>query len=937
MPSQKKLIKDIADHAWHLFEAGAIAKYWYDRAVEEVDKKFKVQEAEFEAQYTRTISEATYAYSRSMSQLNARLAKLGSAYEISETDWEKPEWRNFSSSRGSNIPRLIRVGNLIAQDRFTKLEMPALLPIIGSGNVVIKASGQGKEKARKAIQSIMLRLLGSLPPGKLRFVCIDPIGLGSTMAGFIKGLPESLTGGHAWFEQRTIEEKLTELERHMAFVKQKYLGVSFATMEEYNDKAGEVEEPYRILAISDFPARFTDSAAQQLISITTNGPGTGVYTVIMVDEDQLKMPYSFNLADLERTGSVLIAHQDESHWQDPDFQDCQLEFDNPPPAEQFEKIVKVVGDTVLLANDIRISFAHFVPREVDMWKGDTRAGLQVPVGYYGAKEMQAFVFDERLFSSALIIGKTGSGKSTLLHILINNLALTYSPEELELYLIDFKQVEFRDYALMGLPHAQVIAVKSEREFGMSVLRGLNIELQKRKDTFANITSLSEYRTKTGIKLPRILMIADEFQELFSSDDALAREAEMILDRLVRQGRAFGINIILASQTLAGQNTFSSATRNQIPVRVALQCADSESRMILSEDNDRAKYLERPGEAIYNSANGRLEGNRRFQIAWLNEDERKDYIRRVRSMADRLPKPFARKPIVFDGDASAEAENNAELMQFLNSTKWLPVVRGRSPVAWLGEPIEMKSHTVAPLKRQSRSNLLIVGQIEYEETTVALLTMAVLSLASQNSPEIAQFTLVNLLDMDAPWFDIPSTLRNSLPHGVSEINRQGVPIAIEEIVGKVTGRLANDEARKWPSHYLVIFSLQMARDLHRKEGYYGPADQSITLAEQLTKIVSEGPAVGVHTLLSCDTYSNLLRVFDRRTINEFGLRVVLQMSPDDSRSLIDSETANKLGVNRALLYDEDRSGKVEKFRPYGMPKIEWLIKQCKKLDKRPNSE
>jgi HSP90 family molecular chaperone len=64
---------------------------------------------------------------------------------------------------------------------------------------------------------------------------------------------------------------------------------------------------------------------------------------------------------------------------------------------------------------------------------------------------------------ALIAGKTGSGKSTLLHALITNLALWYSPDEVEFYLVDFKKgVEFKTYATHRLPHARVVAVESDK-------------------------------------------------------------------------------------------------------------------------------------------------------------------------------------------------------------------------------------------------------------------------------------------------------------------------------------------------------------------------------------------------------------------------------------------------------------------------------------------
>src|SRR4029077_8273633 len=127
---------------------------------------------------------------------------------------------------------------------------------------------------------------------------------------------------------------------------------------------------------------------------------------------------------------------------------------------------------------------------------------------------------------ALVAGKTGSGKSTLLHALITNLALNYSPEEAELYLVDFKKgVEFQGYAAHRLPHARVVAIESEREFGLSVLQRLDGVLKDRGDKFRAVgaNDLAGYREAIAMKgtstiLPRIVLIVDEFQEFFVEDD-----------------------------------------------------------------------------------------------------------------------------------------------------------------------------------------------------------------------------------------------------------------------------------------------------------------------------------------------------------------------------------------------------------------------------------
>lgn len=93
-------------------------------------------------------------------------------------------------------------------------------------------------------------------------------------------------------------------------------------------------------------------------------------------------------------------------------------------------------------------------------------------------------------------------------------------------------------------------------------------------------------------------------------------------------------------------------------------------------------------------------------------------------------------------------------------------------------------------------------------------------------------------------------------------------------------------------------------------------------------------MGIHTLVWCDTVANLERTLDRRTMREFDMRVVLQMPAQDSTHIIDSPLANSLGPNRCLYYSEEE-GKLEKFRPYGLPTREWLSGISTRLGTRAN--
>src|SRR5262249_50127770 len=221
------------------------------------------------------------------------------------------------------------------------------------------------------------------------------------------------------------------------------------------------------------------------------------------------------------------------------------------PGDDFcNRILQRVGEDAKGAHRVEVPFEFIAPAAEQWWTGSSRQGISVALGRAGATRRQHLELGGRTSQHALVVGKTGSGKSTLLHALITNLALMYSPDEVELYLIDFKKgVEFKTYAVHDLPHARVVAIESEREFGLSVLQRLDAELKVRAERFraAGAQDLNAFRSAAPeARSPRILLIVDEFQEFFVEDDKLAQEAAQLLDRLVRQGRAFGMHVLLGS-------------------------------------------------------------------------------------------------------------------------------------------------------------------------------------------------------------------------------------------------------------------------------------------------------------------------------------------------------------------------------------------------------
>lgn len=908
-----------------------------------LNEKFSRLREDISRRHANDWGKLATAWKQACGRFQATSQEIDQACRQRFAPWADPIWQKWPMP--TTVPMGMRFGELgvkaeliphgipadpqLPRLALDGLTFPALLSFPERASLLLKTNDEGRQRALETLEALMMRFLTGLPPGKVRFTILDPLGRGEQFAAFmhLADYEELLLTSRIWTEAVHIEQRLVDLTEHMENVIQKYLRNQFETLEEYNAQAGEVAEPYRLLVVANFPTCFSPDSARRLLSLATSGARCGIYTLISVDTRQ-PVPQGFNLVDLERACLTLTLRDQEFVWNDTDFSPFPLRLDRPPDAETENKLIHQAGQEAKRVGRVEVPFEFVAPTPDHYWKSDSRSGIAVPLGRAGALQRQNLVLGQGTSQHALIAGKTGSGKSTLLHALITQLALNYSPDEVELYLIDFKKgVEFKTYATHELPHARVVAVESEREFGLSVLQRLDGELKFRGERFRElgVTDLNAYRAEMDsvrqkggdeIVMPRILLIVDEFQEFFVEDDKIAQESALLLDRLVRQGRAFGMHILLGSQTLGGAYSLARSTIDQMAVRIALQCSEADAHLILSKDNSAARLLTRPGEAIYNAANGMLEGNNLFQIVWLSDERRDNYLERVSAMA-RSHNGKPRSLIVFEGMAPSELPKNAALQNLMQHG---PPAAPTVWTAWLGEAIAIKEPTAAVFKKQSGSNLLMVGQ--QGEAAFNLLAAAAVGLAAQVSDATSPtIFFVPGVPPEGGGEPVLEALASHLAPRLKVVASRDLPALMAQFAEELDRRMKN------PGHaepqFLLLYGLHRLRDLRKEEEFgFGKKEEKASPAKIFANVLREGPTVGLFTVVWCDNLNNLNRALDRQMLREFELRVLFQMSAADSSNLIDSPMAAKLGMHRALYYTEDQ-GRMEKFRPYGLLSPDWL--------------
>ena len=204
----------------------------------------------------------------------------------------------------------------------------------------------------------------------------------------------------------------------------------------------------------------------------------------------------------------------------------------------------------------------------------------------------------------LIAGTTGSGKSELITTLLLSLAISFSPNDLQIVLIDFKGggagsvLCLKDHQL---PHVCGNLSNLDIDDMKRSLHALKNICSYREKLFKEVSNslgspiinLNAYRkaitTNTEYpSLAELIIVVDEFAEL-------KRERPEFLEELIiiaRVGRSLGIHLILATQKPAGVvNDQIWANTN---FRICMRVADRQDSMEVLHDA-KAAFLQKPGE------------------------------------------------------------------------------------------------------------------------------------------------------------------------------------------------------------------------------------------------------------------------------------------------------------------------------------------------------
>lgn len=600
-------------------------------------------------------------------------------------------------SRRTSVPYLPDGLHTKDQIGIQTFETPTIMEWMGgqSGqNFVINYSNKSANKAEARLNQLVVDMLLSLPSRSINIHFVDLTF--SAQASFLtRNLDEKIYGklissSNDW---NHLKDSLRE---KMAKALEEYGDVA-----KYNDSKNRVVVPYDVVVINDYQKCVNEMS--DLDALFENGHKGGIYFILMNNLDCKSDRDIDSLMALKDFYQVLEAENFGNYSKDA-FIRCTPILDNPILAKACFNYINESAELPQVA-------VASVDYDKILSKGFETIGkaMVIPVGSSENGELVDFTIDTVSHIHCFIIGQSGTGKSVFLHDVIIGAMAKYSPDELELYLMDFKigGVEFNRYR--NEKHVKALLVdNSDIQITLEILRDISNKMRERGKQLraSGVSNIVEYnQVNPTKKMPRIVFIADECHVMFptmnSKDTKLYREISEILQKIAKEGRSQGVHLVLATQTIA-QAEISSEILNNISDFYLLKCSPSDSERLVRGSVDTTSGL-KTGQVLHHD----IDHDVVFKSTYLPTSQTLEIIKKINDKT----KASKNEQFYFVG---------SQIFEIDDEVKNLLIEKGDA-IAF-GRSIDTKMEPVViPLRNEYADNVMLFGINDEEQ--VSRTTMA----------------------------------------------------------------------------------------------------------------------------------------------------------------------------------------------------------------------
>ncbi|HEV2087988.1 MAG TPA: FtsK/SpoIIIE domain-containing protein, partial [Cryptosporangiaceae bacterium] len=786
------------------------------------------------------------------------------------------------------------------------------------GNLTVVADGAlDNTWPFDTLHGVLLRAFAAVPAGRLQVVVFDPRirGVASPFASLRKYGNDLLDDPLATAGELT--DRLVQLRATVTRVAEMAGAHGVDSLGALTEVTNVQPEPYRLLVVCDYPYGVDAAAQGELLRLAEGGPRRGV-SLLVHHDPSVKPGRQVDPAALLAHSTVLRGTNAAARVNV--LPDVTVRPDPGPPRALVDTVARQVAEAAWRGAAPTVDFEGLIPDAEHLWTQDAVHGMTARIGRAGLETVSIELRgSDPALPNVLIGGASGQGKSNLLLVMLHSIAASVPPEEVAMYLLDYKDgLEFdrlgpRPGKPWSLPHARVLGLEGDRPFGLSVLRHLDAEFRSRAEAMraAGHSNLVSYRTAFPDKvLPRLLLVIDEFQMLVAEDDAVGRECIAILETLARRGRAVGVHLVLASQTLSGIETLKTKEGSifgQFPWRLSLKTDANESEAVLGPGNIEAARLRFRGEVVLNSEYGDPEHNRRAVVAYADErflDDLREHLWK-KAGGPRPPRVFY----------AARPSDPADLPRALTRVLATAPATDETRYALLGLPVDVDPVPVSfGLSADPGRTFAILG--EGRADAFGLFGSMAWSLATQDTPGGAEFVVLDAAGGEAGSVEIDQLVAaaRSRDQPVTVHTGPAVPGALLELGALVDARLAERAlglAGQRPVYVLGV-------GLHRAARLTRSGDNGVAPVEGLRKLVRDGALVDVYLI----GWWNSLQVFGEHLSDKLtplvGGYAFLRAPESEVQAVLGASVRYTPQPHRVLYCDVGHGGSPTPVVPFGLP-------------------
>lgn len=480
--------------------------------------------------------------------------------------------------------------------------LPLWLDLFSSNIIVLTTdvgTADGNEaKAKLLVRKFLARMLKTVPPEWVSYSVFDSLRKGASLERLIDVTSAGTTD--LSFDLFTSEERgagnvscsdrRTFLRHRISDVMRSIAG-KCSSLYEYNRKDPHFEYPFSWIVDFNFPGQPEPRLLTEMRELFINASAAGYSFVFVTTPEGYKCIDA--LAKAHTHIPVLRVDCDKLICSQGNFTAPLVNKSSPSP-DQIYNFTTALRKFYESGNTVDNRIATVLSSHGITHRNASRK-LTIPI----ALDSRGKLIELELGGSGgvhgFVSGGTGSGKSILLHTVILSACLHYHPDDLHIWLVDYKQTEFHLYKRRTPPHVKLIGVSKTDDFTFSLLDRIWEEAERRTRLMNQFDArdLEDYRRHSGeagyVNLPRLFIVIDEFHEM-SQFVAGVEEYKSKLENILREYRAQGINILMADQTFSsGLSGLSPAAKGQIATRIAMRNEVAPEEIKATLEVDRALY------------------------------------------------------------------------------------------------------------------------------------------------------------------------------------------------------------------------------------------------------------------------------------------------------------------------------------------------------------